>query len=156
MSNIVIRKANIDELKIVQDLNYELFLFDQKYDDALKMDWPHKEGEEYFKEKILSEDSLCLVAELDGQVIGYLAAGLAEPYSYRLLKRAELDNMFIKEEFRNQGVGSMLIEEFINWATKIGVDRVFVSAYFFDDHSVSFYKKNKFLPLDVSLERRLK
>lgn len=44
-----IRPAIIDDLKAVQDLNHELFVFDIKSDPLLNINWPYEtEGESYF------------------------------------------------------------------------------------------------------------
>lgn len=157
MINVKIRKAREDELKIVQGLNEELFLFDSSYDDALKMEWPYKEeGAQYFRSKISGKDGICLIAEVNGRVIGYLAGKLNNPVNYRLYKRAELETIFIKEGFRGRGVGTKLVKEFLKWAKENGTDRVFVSAYFYDDKASSFYKKMGIAPLDLYFEIKIK
>ena len=52
---MIIRKANIDDLKFVKELNYKLFDLEyNNFDSALNMEWTFSEkGEKYFKELIV-------------------------------------------------------------------------------------------------------
>ena len=58
-----------------------------------------------------------MLAESKNEVVGYLAGSINESgaYSYYEGKTAELENMFIRAEFRKYGEGSKLISEFENW-----------------------------------------
>lgn len=47
-----IRRAGLTDLRVVQDLNYQLFVHDSEFESELNMDWPYQEGEEYFKRRI--------------------------------------------------------------------------------------------------------
>jgi len=51
--NIIIKKAKIEDLKTIQNLNYEVFVVSQKYDCYINMRWPfEKEGIKYFRSAI--------------------------------------------------------------------------------------------------------
>ena len=51
-----LRKANIEDLEIIQNLNFKLFEQQQEYNKNLILDWPlSSEGREYFKELIEKE-----------------------------------------------------------------------------------------------------
>jgi len=69
-NEVVVRKAEITDLKYIQRLNKELFDLEFKnYDSTLKPEWPiSDEGEEYFKDAI--ENSIVIVATIDNKVIG--------------------------------------------------------------------------------------
>lgn len=152
MENIIIRKAKTEELKIVQDLNSGLFTSDGPRDKYMNHNWPHEEGKEYFSKRITADNSICLVAEIDSEIVGYLAGAVMEVESWRPVKRTELENMFVKEEFRSQGVGAKLVEEFIKWSKEKGVDRSLVVAYATNEKAIKFYQKTGFDPESVSLE----
>lgn len=59
MENMIIRKANINDLYEIQKLNKELFELESKnFDSTLIADWPiTQEGKEYF-EKAIRNDSM--------------------------------------------------------------------------------------------------
>jgi GNAT superfamily N-acetyltransferase len=151
---ILIRKAHPEELKIIQDLNHQLFLFDYERDPDLNVQWPYeKDGEEYFRKMIDGEIGVCFVAEVEGKVVGYLAGcGELETPSYRPVKRAELENMFVIEEYRGAGVGTKLANEFIDWSHSKGVQHIFVSAYAGNERAIKFYQKAGFKPYAFELE----
>lgn len=150
----LVRIAKIDELKIIQDLNYELFVHDQIYDPLLNMKWPYEaEGLKYFTNIIQDDNSVCLVAEIDGKVTGYLAGRIINPYAYRIIaKQSELENMLVKEGFRGEGLGSLLVEQFIKWSRGRGVERIKVSAAAGNANAIRLYKRVGFSEYAAELE----
>lgn len=158
MSKVIIRKAKDNELKVIQDLNYQLFLHDEEYDSSLNMDWPYQQvGEEYFKNKICGKDGVCFVAEVDGAVVGYLAGGMIEPYSYRNIKKeSELENTLVKEEFRGHGIGEKLFQEFIEGSKEQSAEKIKVSASAGNSRAIKFYQNVGFVPYATELEYDIK
>jgi len=56
---IIIRKSKEKDLKIIQELNHQLFIHDKGFDSSLDMKWPFKKaGKEYFKNKINEKEEL--------------------------------------------------------------------------------------------------
>lgn len=155
---IRIRLATSKDLRIVQDLNHELFLWDQKHFHDLNIQWPYeKNGEEYFRQVVSGEDgNICFIAEIDGKVVGYLAGSLKKGNGIYTGKRAELDNMFVIESHRKSGIGTRLVQEFIAWCTNQGVDHVFVNAYAPNRVAIAFYQKQGFEPYATTLWRSLR
>ena len=100
MENIIIRKANMEDLKDIQTLNNKLFELEYyNFDDTLKLNWPFEnEGTEYFKNMI--ENEIVFIAKLGGNIIGYLAGSISEEVSYITQSFAELDNMYVEDEYR--------------------------------------------------------
>lgn len=157
MEKIIIRKADHSHLKTIQDLNAELFRHDSTYDELLVLDWPYKRvGRQYFKELIDGKAGVCFVAEIDGNIVGYLAGAIKGSESWRAVKkRAELENMLVKKEYRGRGVGSKLVQQFLKWSKKQKAEKVLVVAYTTNQKAIKFYKKNKFVPYNFSLEAEL-
>ncbi|MBQ8431021.1 MAG: hypothetical protein IJX26_03680, partial [Clostridia bacterium] len=69
---MIIRKATIEDLSRIQELNNELFELEiANYDKYLIKDWPlSNEGKAYFENAI--RESFVVVAEIENQVVGYL------------------------------------------------------------------------------------
>lgn len=154
---IVIREAKLDELKIIQDMNYKLFLWDYDRDPALNIQWPYEEaGAEYFKNKISGETGACFVAEEDGKVVGYVAGRVDKKVDKTdTLLRSELENIYIEEEARSHGVGKRLVETFIDWCKNNGSQSTVVTAYYHNEDAIEFYKACGFKPYGLKLEMRL-
>jgi hypothetical protein len=49
---------------------------------------------------IARDDGMCLLAVAGNEAVGYLAGYVRDKSSYRLVKTAELESMFVKESFR--------------------------------------------------------
>jgi len=64
-----IKKAKLEDLKTLQDLNAKLFEKEhEEYDKTLDPDWPYsEEGKKYFEERI--KNGCTLLAELDGKIV---------------------------------------------------------------------------------------
>ena len=151
--DVKIRKAFDNELKTIQNLNYQLFEHDLVYDPLLKMDWPYTEGSEYFKKRISGEEGVCFVAEVDGRIVGYLAGDLIKPYSYRTIRQqTELENTLVIEEYRSNGIGKLLIDEFVKWSKERGAERIKVSASSGNSLAIQFYKGAGFADYATELE----
>ena len=102
MKNLVIRRATIVDLKDIQELNLGLFDYEMEYDfDTYIHGWSMGQiSAEYFAELIKNE--FVIVGVINNETVGYLAGSVYhdETYSYYEGLTAELDNMFIKEDYR--------------------------------------------------------
>lgn len=150
-----IRKATINDLKRIQELNFLLFEKEKKeYDKFLNLDWTFGEvGTKCFKKHLTGKDSCAFVAEDNGEIIGYLAGGEIKAEDYRnISKIAELDYMFVLKEYRRRGVGGMLHDVFVEWCEerKIKVLRVEASAG--NKQAIGFYKRRGFEDCSLILE----
>lgn len=150
---MVIRLARIDEVKDLQILNDEVFIDNQKYDSDLDMNWARSDkGREYFTKLLSNPNAFCLFAEENKKIVGYIAAA-PKDISYRKSKYIEIENMGVIPEYRSKGIGAKLIQKCLEWAKSKGSQKVYVNSYFKNIKAISFYKKNGFSEIDVSLER---
>ncbi|MCX7881069.1 MAG: GNAT family N-acetyltransferase [Patescibacteria group bacterium] len=149
---IKIKKAKIENLNLIQKLNYEVFEASLSYDKHLDMSWPFNEkGIKYFKEALISKDYCCLLAYDGNFPVGYLI-GTERNFSYRKNKVGEIDNMGVTKKYRGKGVGTALINEFKKWCQKRGLTQLRVSTYFKYDKAINFYKKQGLKEMDLVLE----
>ncbi len=152
---IHIRLATPNDVNLIQNLNDEVFVDNKKYLPDLDMNWAKGEhGLKYFTELLSDTKSLCLIAEDDGKAIGYLAASPKE-FTYRTMSYVELENMGVTPEYRSQGVGSQLLERYLQWAREQGYEKAFVNAFAKNESALAFYRKHGFSDIDISLEMEL-
>lgn len=154
---MIVRPANLSYLKTIQDLNHDLFKHDSAWISHLAMDWPYdsKTGAAYFNDAIEKLDTACFVAEENGEIVGYLAGALKEPESYRNVKRAELENMFVKESYRHQGIGKLLAAKFKEWCKEQGAQKILAIASAPNESAIQFYKSIGFESYSLELEMDL-
>ena len=156
MDNLIIQRANISDLEKVLFLSDGLTLADFPYDKKVDINWAHTDkGRKYYEEKIKGTLGICFVAEIDEKIIGFITAAEKKVPSYRQVKVAELENIFVKEEFRNKGIGKKLMEAFVNWAKELKVDKVAVNVFALNEKAIAFYKREGFVSQDLNLEKYL-
>ena len=150
-----VRKAVIGDLKRIRELNFMLFEKEyEEYDDLLDMDWTYGEkGKKYFNEALTKSSYCAFVVEDKGVIVGYVIGTIAKGEEYRKLpKMAELDNIFVLEEYRSKGVGKMLYDEFVKWAKTQGVKRIKVEASPDNAKGIAYYEKMGFKAFTLTLE----
>lgn len=156
MDNLTIQRANISDLEKVLLLSDGLTLADFPYDKKVDINWAHTDnGRKYYEEKIKGTLGVCFVAEIDEKIIGFITAAEKEVPSYRQVKVAELENIFVKEEFRSKGIGKKLMEAFVNWAKELKVDKVAVNVFALNEKAIAFYKREGFVSQELNLEKYL-
>ena len=156
---VKIKPATLKNLKDIQKLNLILFKKEHKeFDNTLNCKWTFgKDGEDYFKKRITKNDGCVLIAFVNDKIVGYLAGGFNKKSSVRVLpkKFARLENMFVLDKFRGQGIGTKLFQAFVDWCQSKGVGRLRVVASAQNTKGINFYKKNGFIDYDLILEKDL-
>ncbi len=146
---MVIRKADKKDLISIMKLNNELFELElAEYDMYLVKNWPlSEEGKKYFSDAI--KNDVVFVAEIDGEVVGYVLGRIANIpyYSFAL---AELCNMCVQKEFRCKGIGRDLVQNLIDHFKSIGIDKFIVTASFKNKYAKEFYKKLGFVESNIT------
>lgn len=153
--SVTIRKATIEDLKYIQELNYKLFELEyNNFDPDLNMDWTFsKTGENYFRKSI--ENNTVWVAIDNNKVIGYLAGSIQNKPSYVTKSLAELDNFYIEEEYRRQGTGKRLVEEFKKECIHKGIEEIKVTTNDKNMNAKAFYQNNGFDDFEVTYKMKL-
>ena len=155
--NIEIRKAKTSELKLIQDMNHKLFLWDYARDPTMNIQWPYEEaGETYFRKMISGETGACFVAESDKKLVGYVAGCVrSQIYTYDTVLRCELENIYVNEDTRGSGVGKKLVAAFSEWCKEQGAQSMILDAYYQNEDAIKFYEACNFRPYTLRLEKPL-
>lgn len=153
-----IRRAKIEDLKSVQELNSMLFKkevqdFDQNFDDT----WAFSEnGIKCISDWIQSGNSITLVAEEAGNIVGYLAGEIREVPAWRKQsKTAELAEIYILDEHRSRGIGGQFMKGFLDWCRGKGVKKVKLEASMKNQDALRFYKKYGLREQEVIMKMEL-
>ncbi|MEK6858393.1 MAG: GNAT family N-acetyltransferase [Nanoarchaeota archaeon] len=151
-----IRKATMKDAQAIKGLNKKGFHHEFKlFDKTIDIDWPNK-NDSYYRNAISNKNFLTLVAEVEGEIRGYLIGSVTRAESYRKYsKLVELNNMFIIKEHRGKGIGTQLIQHFLKWAKNKKMKRARVVVSFANIQGIETYKKNGFVGYDITMERNL-
>lgn len=137
--------ARPDDLPAIETLGLALFADDARHDQSLVTQWPTQPatGQAYYATRV-DEEGVLFVAELAGEVVGFLAGAMCPPETYRRGTRSELESMYVTPPARESGIGTALVEAFIGWSRQQGATEVFVAAYFNDAPAITLYHSNGF------------
>lgn len=153
---IEIKKADITYLKDIQNLNNQLFELEyNNFDSALKVGWTYEtDGEKYFND-MLNNEIIYIALDRD-KVVGYLAGSINIQGSYITKSLAEIDNMFILEEYRKYGIGTKLINAFKEYCFQNQIEELKVTASAKNKNAIDFYIKNGFNEFEITLKQKIK
>lgn len=148
-----IRKAKEKDILQINKLFWELDT------DAIKHQPEHfKRGErteDYLMEIINNQKSDFLVAALGDEIVGFSLLYEKEVKGLSLLipcKYAYLQDFIVKEEYRNRGIGTRLLETSKLWAKERNLEYLRLSVFPKNDSGVRFYKRHGLLEQMLTME----
>ena len=126
--DVLIRKAVIADLPALGRLGALLLRTHYDFDPQrfIAPDDNADEGYAWFLgTQLRREDVAIFVAELDGEVLGYVYAGI-EPHSWKELREEAgfIHDIVVDERGRRTGIASALMERAIEWLRDRGMPRV--------------------------------
>lgn len=152
---MVIRKAEPKDWQIIQKLNFGMYSHQAQFDPYLDMAEPFTDNSiKEYKDDASNPEKCSLIAEIDGQPVGYLV-GARLNVSYRKLKLAEINHMAVDEKYRGQGIGSKLIAQFKIWCQGRKIDKIKATAYYHNTETIKFYQKHGLKPEGIILEGKI-
>lgn len=152
VSAVSIREATAADTEGLIASNIALFAADAAVREPLRnANWPAEHAADFVTSTLANPDMLVLVADHDGEVIGHLIGAFLPTSPMWTVPRAELFSMQINPPWRDQGIGSHLVDHFKTWATSRGVTQLRVCAYTANEAALRFYRRHGFAPLDTTL-----
>ena len=127
-SQVVIRRAQESDLPMLGSLGAHLMETHYAFDQNRFMAPPGDPASGYawfLGSQLRESDAVIFVAEREGEVVGYIYAGL-EPLSWKELREAAgfIHDIVVDESGRRHGVASALMEAAIEWLRERGAPRV--------------------------------
>jgi GNAT superfamily N-acetyltransferase len=154
-ARFLVRSATLEDLTKVVGLRQELALSDGEGDPFVNRCWAVTEGVQVFKRVILAtmeKKECCVVAVVDHDVVAYLEGGWKECASWRPVRATELRTIFVKEQFRRQGIGRRLVSEFLQWSKEQQAQAAEIDVFSSNRRAIAFYKRLGFRPTFITVE----
>jgi len=131
---MIIRKATSEDMGGVLRLIKELAVFEKEPDAVILTE------NDLIKEGFGTNPSFqCFVAEQDQKVVGM--ALVYERFSTWKGKTVHLEDLIVRENFRNKGIGKALFLQVMKYAKSKGVQRVEWVVLDWNTNAISFYEK---------------
>ncbi|WP_082075335.1 GNAT family N-acetyltransferase [Desulfosporosinus sp. I2] len=126
-----------------------------KYDDyELVLSSIRERAETTFKTR--NEDTLILIAEIDGIPLGYALGKIVEQEETAdngTGKMGLFDELFVDVSARGFGIGRKLIDNVTHWMEEKGISRIKLHAYSWNNNAKRLYEKYGFKEYAVSYEK---
>jgi len=156
-SNLLIRPAQPSDVDAIAALWEELLDFHQERDPYYtRIPDAAKHSAEHLAKKMSEEETILLVAEFDGAVVGYLMArSHARPPVFVGGPVISISDICVKNGFRRGGTGVAMVDELLRLADEMGITRIEVGYAATNELSHAFWGKMGFKPFSITaaLER---
>ncbi|MFQ6043971.1 MAG: GNAT family N-acetyltransferase, partial [Candidatus Poribacteria bacterium] len=126
---VTIRKATMKDIPSVLKLWKRLMAFHRNLSEYFEVADDAEEMWESFAIKQLDErDSLLIVAEIDGDIVGFSLSSIQSNIPVFKIKRyGVIYDFFVDEAFRNRGIGRKLFDYAKKWFEKKSVEHLQLS-----------------------------
>lgn len=106
---------------------------------ASEMNMTIEQEQEWLRSAIENSDHLVVVAELDGEIVGQL--DFSNGHRLRNSHTGEF-GMGVHKDYREIGIGSLLISALIDWAKKSSkIEKINLSVHQTNERAIATYKK---------------
>ena len=142
MKAIIYRSATLEDLPTLLKFEQGIIAYERPYDSTLK---PDPISYYDLKALILSGNSELHVAEHKNEVIGSGYAKIIDSKPYNTHKQhVYLGFMFVKPEYRGQGVIQSISEALKSWAKANNIFEARLEVYADNDSAIRAYEKSGF------------
>ena len=127
---ILIRPVKTKDLPEIVKMRMELLKFHGDLDDYLA---GTKNAEivfqKLYKTSIHSRNKKLLVAEKDKRLIAFGFANIIKSEISKVKVHGHIHDVFVKKEYRHQGIAGMILQSFYEWFRKKGVRYVEITVH---------------------------
>ena len=146
--NIVISPASSNDIGDIQLLFRKMF---EIYHVDQNIEYPYTDSRiSYLKHCV--QDQIALVAKANEVTVGFITGGVEDTLLFKTYRQhGHIHNLFVLEEYRRQGIGKSLIQQFIQRCKESDVHRIITDS---DDIETlrHFYASIGFLVTSVNYE----
>ena len=146
--NPIIRRASERDLDAIVDLLVRNKRLNEEFDPMLTVNDEIAEvARRYASEAMRDPNSLVLVCEEGGRVVGFLKADVIDRLFYEPRREGVIREFYLLPEFRRRGIGRTMIEKAMEELRSMGAG--IITAEFPSQHkiAVSFYENLGFRPI---------
>jgi len=149
-------KAEKDDAKVLSELWHSLAEEMEKYSELNELAEESQDVAEKGFQEILEKDErkIFLIKE-DEKIVGYTSLEHDKHESRKISAYTKIVDLFIKDKYRSQGLGSQAVEKIRELARQNGSDYLEVSSEWKNSRARKFYKENGFKEKQVKFTQRL-
>jgi len=145
---INIREAEKSDIPLILDLIYELAVYERLEHQVTR------DENQLYKALFVEKSASAILLSYDNKIVGF-ALYFYNFSTFLLKKGLYLEDVFIKEPYRNLGIGKEVFRYLINKAKKTDCGRIEWSCLDWNENSLKFYEKIGAKPQDEWVTLRL-
>ena len=152
MSPLIIRKATISDLKIIQEISKQTFL--ETFSEVNTPENMENYVRENFNpEQMASEinnpDSAFYLAYAEDEIIGYMKLNFGDAQTEKKKENnLEIHIIYVLQAFHGKKMGQLLLDEALKIAKQRTVNSVWLGVWEENRRAIQFYSKNGFVEFD--------
>lgn len=108
-----------------------------------------------YQERLSDENTHIFIGEVDGDAIGFVLAEIIErpdnPYNYAM-RYILVDQMSVNAAQRSNGYGAQLMNRVFELAKSLGIGRVMLTVWAFNQRAIAFYEREGFAARTLTME----
>lgn len=135
-----IRNMTVQDYLEVDQLMQQLHKLHVKGRPDLYVDLQHPYSLENFRQKVESAEHILLLAEENGKILGICFVAMRERSMMVNQQTAYMDDLFVCEEVRRQGIATKLFKDAEKKAVALGSKRLDLMVWDFNQSAIGFYK----------------
>ncbi|MBU1179302.1 GNAT family N-acetyltransferase [Patescibacteria group bacterium] len=153
---IITKKAANKDLDGIMELVKNTTNYHYKIDKYYKPFSKYKGLDKYTKNQIKNKNIKMLIAEDGGKIIGRIIGVITKAPSYVTPKKiGEIDDVFIKKNYRRKGIGKKLFKELLKWFKIKKIKHIELSVDARNKIGVNAWKKFGFYDYRVKMRKDL-
>lgn len=147
----MIRELTINDFEIVESVIAKLHKIHVENRPDFYIESEHTISKKEYKAMLSNQDKINIAYIVDDKIAGICLATIKD----RIEKSIYVDDIFVLEEFRHQGIATRLYKQVENIANDIGAKRIDLTVWQFNKTAMNFYKSLGMKTQRTVLETRL-
>ena len=143
---VTVRRAVWEDARTIAEYALKLIAQHQDYNPRRFSRFvTEKQAEHFYGRQTKTGDAAVLVAELEGEIVGFAYIEFeAKDYANLLENAAWLHDIYIDETRRGNSAGKLLIEKSIKVAKELGAGKLMLSVAAKNEYARKFFERNGF------------
>ena len=147
----MIKELNVNDFTVVESIIAKLHKLHVENRPDFYIENEHPINKKEYKAMLNNQDKISIAYIVDDKIAGVCLATIKD----RIEKSIYIDDIFVLEEFRHQGVATKLYKQIESIAKDIGAKRIDLTVWQFNKTAMNFYKSLGMKTQRIVLETRL-
>lgn len=142
-----VRRAELADIDRIQELLFQVDRFHARLLPGVFRAGGKARSDDFLRTVIQAEESDFLLASLEARIVGALEIKETAPPDFPVFVRkrfALIENMVVEEGLRGGGIGTVLLEQALDWARGRGLASVQLTVWSENERALRFYQGQGF------------